>query len=556
MRTKTAAIVTFVSILTAAALFFVLSPGAGDRNSGLADPGDLMSPHEEVVGYVNVFGTGGYLHSVGVDTSDVASLVGIVHKGTDLLSRRTALHLARRREAAAVPAVQRRYRAAVGAGGRVGRVARDYLFALYVLDATEAEVLAESVADSLAAAGAVDSAEYEGALQVLFARGSTSQVEALAAAARQTGCCLDELAKVALVDTSLYPQVEAAVIGALVRGEISTSLALSTLSGALNPRQVPPERQPTPAFRAALVDLLEVSGRHRDRLYALVRLASRDRPRGEYSGTRVVEELERLLTDPGGLPEDQRTTLELAVEISQDETVRFVRRAGEGEFGPGVQDLAKDVLRESGLDALPTCGGRDATVYIAPGNRIIGGALDGEPYAGELRGTTGPDVIVGTDGPDTLVGLQGDDVLCGLGGDDVLRGSAGADALYGGSGRDEVRGDNGADYLSGGDGDDTLLAGADDDEADGGPGDDELRGAAGDDRLTGGDGADRLFGNAGRDDLSGGPGDDVMEGGTDDDVLRGGAGTDEASGGAGTDACAAEVERSCETDPDDAPDDE
>ena len=189
---------------------------------------------------------------------------------------------------------------------------------------------------------------------------------------------------------------------------------------------------------------------------------------------------------------------------------------GPGETGSGV----------------PQCDGRAATVYVAADGTIAGGPDSGQPYAGLLRGTPGPDVIVGTDGADVLRGSAGDDLLCGLAGDDELRGDNGHDALYGGPG------------------DDTLLLGAGDDRAWGGPGDDVFRGAAGDDRAWGETGNDRLLGNGGRDTLHGGDGDDRIEGGGGNDTLRGEAGQDDARGGGGTDACDAETEASCETDPD------
>jgi hypothetical protein len=68
-------------------------------------------------------------------------------------------------------------------------------------------------------------------------------------------------------------------------------------------------------------------------------------------------------------------------------------------LGEGDTDAYADVYVKGSAAAVvepaPTCAGREATVHVAAG-RIVGGPDTGQPYAGELRGTDGPDVIVGT----------------------------------------------------------------------------------------------------------------------------------------------------------------
>lgn len=94
--------------------------------------------------------------------------------------------------------------------------------------------------------------------------------------------------------------------------------------------------------------------------------------------------------------------------------------------------------------ATPTCNGLPATVYVQD-EVIVGGPDDGEPYDGELIGTSGDDVIVGTEGRDAINGRGGNDTICALGSDDRLEGAAGNDTMYGGSGGDRFKGGAGTD---------------------------------------------------------------------------------------------------------------
>ncbi|HEX9950634.1 MAG TPA: hypothetical protein VGB53_02615 [Rubricoccaceae bacterium] len=83
----------------------------------------------------------------------------------------------------------------------------------------------------------------------------------------------------------------------------------------------------------------------------------------------------------------------------------------------------------------PTCLTSPATVYVASG-RVIGGPLDGQPYAGRLVGSEGDDVIVGTGAPDVIEGLGGNDFICGGADGDAIDGGKGTDTVDGGAGTD------------------------------------------------------------------------------------------------------------------------
>lgn len=136
---------------------------------------------------------------------------------------------------------------------------------------------------------------------------------------------------------------------------------------------------------------------------------------------------------------------------------------------------------------VPTCDGREATVYVDQSGMIVGGRDDGEEYDDVLRGTGGDDVIVGTDGDDRIYGGMGDDTICGGGGDDELDGGSGDDRLAGEDGDDELDASNDEDLLCGGAGDDELDGSNDADELDGGDGDDELDAGNGNDVCRNGE---------------------------------------------------------------------
>jgi hypothetical protein len=152
-----------------------------------------------------------------------------------------------------------------------------------------------------------------------------------------------------------------------------------------------------------------------------------------------------------------------------------------------------------GLDLVPQCQGKNATVFVDHNNKIVGGPLNGHTYHNTISGTSGADVIVGTDGSDTIVGFGGDDVICSGGGSDVI--SAG----------------NGHDFVDAGSGNNTVL---------GESGNDTLLGGSGKDLIFGGPGLDTLAGDANQDILDGGPGNDGLDGGSGSDLCNGGSGTD------------------------------
>lgn len=112
-----------------------------------------------------------------------------------------------------------------------------------------------------------------------------------------------------------------------------------------------------------------------------------------------------------------------------------------------------------GLDLVPQCRGRNATVYVGVDGLVVGGLGAGYPYRGALLGSFDDDVVVGTDGRDVVVGLFGDDLVCGLGGRDQLIGGFGDDQLVGGDGPDTLLGNFGDDHLDGGDGRDLCRGG-------------------------------------------------------------------------------------------------
>jgi hypothetical protein len=129
----------------------------------------------------------------------------------------------------------------------------------------------------------------------------------------------------------------------------------------------------------------------------------------------------------------------------------------------------------------PLCNWAEATIYVDYTGTIRGGPSDGQPYAGVLNGTDGPDVIFGTPFADVINALGGNDIVCG--GD-------GGDTINGGGGSDNLNGLLGADTINGGPGNDSIS---------GGPGNDRLNGEGGNDRLTGGFDADAFSGGPGAD---------------------------------------------------------
>ncbi len=245
------------------------------------------------------------------------------------------------------------------------------------------------------------------------------------------------------------------------------------------------------------------------------------------------------------------------------------------------------------------CFGLPPTIYVHHG-RVVGGAQDGQSYAGRLSGTSGPDVVVGTNGRDFVSNIDADDVVCVRGGDDVVEGNRGGrvrlgagddrylgqgtvwagtgndslnirgshNRVYGGGGDDTivvgplegidnlVWAGSGNDHVTSSDADVTTWLGAGDDVflgdsrgehiVRGGPGDDIIRT---DNAVAwGGGGNDEMTAAAGGVEFYGGNGDDVLSGGALPDQLDGGRGFDTADGKGGDDVCIrVENAVSCET---------
>ncbi|MGH2608632.1 MAG: calcium-binding protein, partial [Tepidiformaceae bacterium] len=156
------------------------------------------------------------------------------------------------------------------------------------------------------------------------------------------------------------------------------------------------------------------------------------------------------------------------------------------------------LARLGGAPSAPVCFGTLATIYVQ-GGVIVGGPKDGQPYAGQLDGTSGNDVIVGTDARDIVEAGAGADKICGGGGDDLLKGQGDADQLEAGDGNDTVEGGTGNDVILGGAGNDLLKAQDGNDLVDAGEGNDTVEGGPGDDDLDGGPGTDMLKGQTGID---------------------------------------------------------
>ncbi|WNO08497.1 ExeM/NucH family extracellular endonuclease [Teredinibacter sp. KSP-S5-2] len=172
-----------------------------------------------------------------------------------------------------------------------------------------------------------------------------------------------------------------------------------------------------------------------------------------------------------------------------------IRDAGEASYDAKPSALPlynSDPYRSSDHDpvvigiafpTIPTCNGKQATVYVKDG-MIVGGAKDGRPYYGILVGTMEDDVIVGTDNNDVIRGKKGNDLICARGGDDYIRAGQGDDVVlagdgmdlvYGGSGKDKLFGEKGHDFLNGNRDDDFLDGGEDSNFLDGAKGMDSCR---------------------------------------------------------------------------------
>lgn len=156
-----------------------------------------------------------------------------------------------------------------------------------------------------------------------------------------------------------------------------------------------------------------------------------------------------------------------------------------GRLGALALVFGAHSISSAQAEALPTCNGSPATIYVQDGT-VVGGADDGKQYRGVLRGTTADDVIVGTSDADRIKGRAGRDAICGGGGADVIEAGAGDDVVDGGSGNDEIKGQAGNDTIAGGDDDDRIVGGAGNDRIDGGAGTNRIKAGPGRDTCVNG----------------------------------------------------------------------
>jgi len=192
---------------------------------------------------------------------------------------------------------------------------------------------------------------------------------------------------------------------------------------------------------------------------------------------------------------------------------RMVGNGGDDYFGQrntvdgqeAIADGADDIRGGDGVDWLDY-GGRIHGVTVTIG----GTEPDGEPGEGDLvrgdveqvRGGSGPDVLVGNGLANIFEGNEGDDELYGGGGNDTLIDGQDApsnDILVGGGGDDMLEAGLGDDFLDGGLGDDVLYGDFYCGGCVPGGGADILHGGPGGDALDGGDGVDEFFGDGGND---------------------------------------------------------
>jgi Ca2+-binding RTX toxin-like protein len=212
----------------------------------------------------------------------------------------------------------------------------------------------------------------------------------------------------------------------------------------------------------------------------------------------------------------------------------LLKGAGGADFLVG--DSGSDTLKGGGgADLLVGGAGIDTAsytdspvaVFVSLITRTTAyGDAEGDVLEGieNLTGSPFADNLWGDDGVNVINGMAGNDTLKGFGGDDTLNGEAGADLMYGGAGGDTYRVDNGGDTVreNSGQGADTvrssvsyvLTAGADVETFtttnDGGTAainltgnasSNAVRGNSGINRLNGGDGNDTLTGLGGQDEF-------------------------------------------------------
>lgn len=217
----------------------------------------------------------------------------------------------------------------------------------------------------------------------------------------------------------------------------------------------------------------------------------------------------------------------------------------------------------------PTCNGSTATIYVDSG-LIVGGASNGQAYAGTLTGTSSADVIVGTSGDDIINASGGNDTICPGDGTDTVDGGTGTNTLafstisgssgvtvnitgaasgtVGSSTFSNIGNVTGTDYndtftipnntgsmsvINGGTGTDTL------DYTGRTSAVQVTLGSASRlniENLTGTSGGDIIFGSSSANVINGAGGNDIIVGGSGNDTITGGGGRNILIGDAGSDA--------------------
>jgi Ca2+-binding RTX toxin-like protein len=165
-----------------------------------------------------------------------------------------------------------------------------------------------------------------------------------------------------------------------------------------------------------------------------------------------------------------------------------------------------DLLIGNGADNLLVGGASGDVLFGGEGTD----QLEGQPGADTLDGGPGPDVLRGGTDADTVsYASSPGPVLVTLDGQPGDGRDGENDDV--GSDIENVRATPFADEISGNAGANVVRAGSDADAVDGAEGDDELHGEAGADRLVGGPGRDTIAGGAGGDDVDAGTGDDTID---------------------------------------------
>lgn len=188
----------------------------------------------------------------------------------------------------------------------------------------------------------------------------------------------------------------------------------------------------------------------------------------------------------------------------------------------------------AGSDTLDGGSGFDLADYST--NSALGVDLDlagGRSTSGTYHDTLiGVEGAIGSPFADNLLGDAGDNLLRGGEGDDYLAGLAGNDTLIGDAGNDTLEGGTGDNWVSYADNATAVQVDLQLDHGHDGSGDDTLTGIA---HAIGSNFDDALHGDGEANRLDGLEGDDLIIGREGDDWMRGGAGNDSLYGDDGFD---------------------